>query len=102
MYATCAAALFGRLHTSIKLLTDLASHSVRTQFAEAERRRDFSQQRDDVEMLDSPLGVGVVFAPQANKLVQVVRTQDRPISGQVVKVVHDDGHEEVDDLCMGC
>jgi hypothetical protein len=52
-------------------------------------------------MLDSPLGVGVVLAPQTNKLVQVMWTQDGPISGQVVKVVHDDGHEQVDDLRMG-
>lgn len=71
---------------------------MRAKFAEAERRRDFPQQRDDVEVLDSPLGVGVILTPQTNELVQVVRTQDGPISGQVVKVVHDDGHEQVDDL----
>jgi hypothetical protein len=39
-YATCAAARACRLHSSIKFRADadLASHSVRTQFAEAERR----------------------------------------------------------------
>ena len=26
-----------------------------------------------------------------------MRAQDRPVSGQVVEVVHDDGHEEVED-----
>lgn len=48
-------------------------------------------------MFYPPLGVRVVLAPQPNKLVQVVRSQDTPIARQVVKVVHDDGHKQVDD-----
>ena len=27
----------------------------------------------------------------------MVRTQDGPITGQIVEVVHDDGHEQVED-----
>lgn len=49
-------------------------------------------------MFNSPLGVGIVLGPQANKLVQVVWPENRPISRQVVEIVHDNGNEEVDDL----
>lgn len=49
-------------------------------------------------MFDAPLGVGIVLGPQANKFVQVVRPENRPVSRQVVKVVHNNGDEEVDDL----
>lgn len=49
-------------------------------------------------MFNAPLGIGIVFGPQPNKLVQVMRPENRPISRQVVKVVHDNGDEEIDDL----
>ena len=48
-------------------------------------------------MLDPALGVGVVLAPQPDKLVEMVGSEDGPVPGQVVKVVHDDGHEQVED-----
>ena len=48
-------------------------------------------------MLDPALGVGVVLAPQPDKLVEMVGSEDGPVPGQVVKVVHDDGNEEVED-----
>lgn len=44
------------------------------------------------------LGFGVILRPDSLKFVQVVGTQDGPVPRQVVKVVHDDGYEEVDDL----
>ena len=47
-------------------------------------------------MLDEPLGVGIVFAPQMNKLGKMVGTKDGPISCEVVKVVHDDSNKEVE------
>lgn len=43
-------------------------------------------------------GFRVVIRPHPLKLVQVVGAQDRPVSCQVFKVVHDDGDEQVDDL----
>lgn len=49
-------------------------------------------------MFDATLSIRVVLAPQSNELVQVMRTQDWPVSGEIVKVVHDDGDEQVDDL----
>ena len=48
-------------------------------------------------MLDEPLGVGIVFAPQMDKLGKMVGTKDGPIPCKVVKVVHDDSNEEVED-----
>ena len=41
------------------------------------------------------LGVGVVLGPESDELPQVVEPEDGPVPGQVVEVVHDDGHEEV-------
>ena len=47
-------------------------------------------------MLDEPFGIGIIFAPQMNKLGKMVWTKDGPISCEVVKVVHDDSNEEVE------
>ena len=46
----------------------------------------------------SILGFRVVFRPESNKLVKMVRTKNRPITSEVVKIVHDDGHEQVYNL----
>ena len=70
---------------------------MRTELSESERRRDLPQQRYDVDVLDPALGVGVVLAPQPDELVEVVRAEDAPVPGQVVKVVQDDRDEEVED-----
>jgi hypothetical protein len=42
------------------------------------------------------LGLGVVLGPELHKVVQVMRAENGPISRQVVEIVHDDGHEQVD------
>ena len=47
-------------------------------------------------MLDPALGVRVVLAPEPDELVEMVGSENRPISGQVVEVVHDDGDEEIE------
>ena len=38
----------------------------------------------------------IIFCPDPDKLVQMVSTQDGTVSGEVVEVVHDDGHEQVE------
>lgn len=43
-------------------------------------------------------GFWVIFSPDLLKLVQMVWTKERPITGQVVEVVHNDGYEQVKDL----
>ena len=48
-------------------------------------------------MEDLP-GSGVVLCPDADELVEVVRAQDGRVSGQVLKVVHDDRHKQVQHL----
>ena len=45
----------------------------------------------------SYLGVWVVLGPQPHELVEVVGAEDGPVAGEVVEVVHDDGHEQVED-----
>ena len=44
------------------------------------------------------LGFRVVFRPESNELVKMVRTKNRPITSEVVKIVHDDRHEQVYNL----
>ena len=44
----------------------------------------------------SYLGVRVVLGPQPHELVEVVGAEDGPVAGEVVEVVHDDGHEQVE------
>lgn len=43
-------------------------------------------------------GFRVIFSPDLLELIQVVRTKKRPITGQIVKVIHDDSYEQVEDL----
>lgn len=76
------------------------SNAMRTKLAETERRRYFSQQRHDVKMLDATFGVGVVLAPQPNEFVKMMRAKDGPITSEIIEIIHDDSHEQVDDLGM--
>lgn len=76
----------------------LASHAMRTQFSKAKRRGDFPQQSDYVQVFDATFGVWIILTPQADELVQMVGPQDRPISCQIVKVVHDDRNKQINDL----
>lgn len=43
-------------------------------------------------------GLWVILSPDLLKLVQVVGAQDRPVTCQVVKIVHNDCYKQVDDL----
>ena len=40
----------------------------------------------------------IVLSPYSNVLVEVMRSEDRRVTCQVVKVVHDDGHEQIQHL----
>ena len=68
------------------------------QFAKAQRRRYLSEQSDHVQVFDPAFGVRVVLAPQAHELVQMMRSQNRPIARQIIEIVHNDGHEQIDNL----
>ena len=61
------------------------------------RAWDLPEEGEHVHVLDPPLAVRVVLRPGGDKLVEVVRAQDRPVARQVVKVVHDHGHKQVED-----
>ena len=50
------------------------------------------------DVKNDALCLRVVLRPLADKLVEMMWTEDRPVARQVVEVVHDDGHEQVDDL----
>ena len=43
-------------------------------------------------------GPWIVLCPGTSILIQVVRPQDGGVSGQIVKVVHDDGYKQVQHL----
>ena len=40
-------------------------------------------------------GLRVLLAPGADELIEMLRTEDGGISRQILKVVHDDGDEEI-------
>lgn len=44
------------------------------------------------------LGLGVVLSPDPFELIQVMGPKNGPVTCEVVKVVHDDSHKEVNDL----
>ena len=69
---------------------------MRAQFAEAEWRRDLPEKGHHVHVLDLPLRVRVILRPEDDKLAEMVRTEDGPVTSEVIKVVHDDGDEEVE------
>lgn len=41
---------------------------------------------------------GVILGPNPNELIEVMRPQDGGVSGQVLKVIHYDGHKQVQHL----
>ena len=86
-----------RVQSHVHRDKSFAGDAMGAKFAEAKRRRNLPQQGDDVHVLDLPLGVRVVLRPQHHKLSQVVRTEDGPVAGEVIKVVHDDSNKEIED-----
>ena len=75
----------------------LAGNSVGAELSKSQRWWDFPEKRDDVNVLDPALGIRVVFAPQPDELIKVMRSQDGPIPCEVIEVVHDDSDEQVED-----
>ena len=69
---------------------------MRAELSKAQGRRNLTQQSDHVNVFDASFGIRIVFTPQPDKLVEMVGAQNGPIPGQVVKVIHDDGNEQVE------
>ena len=44
------------------------------ELSKTKRRRNLSEQSDNVDVFDAAFGIRIVFAPQAHKLVQVMRS----------------------------
>lgn len=44
------------------------------------------------------LGFRIEISPKSHEFVEMVGAQDRPISGEIVEVIHDDGNEQINDL----
>ena len=49
----------------------------------------------DTDVNSNLLCTWVVFCPYSNKLVQMVSAQNGRVTGEVIKVVHDDSNEQV-------
>ena len=73
---------------------------MRTELAKAQWGGYFPEQSHHIEVFYAALSVRIVLGPESDELVQVVGAEDGPIASQVVKVVHDDSNEQVDDLEM--
>ena len=74
----------------------LVRQPVRALAAEAEGRVHVLQHVVHLGVVDPPRGARVVLRPDPHELVQVVSPEDGGVPGQVVEVVHDDGHEQVE------
>ncbi len=89
-------ALLGDGHVHANQL--LVGEPVGALVAEAERRVHVAQHVVHLRVVNVPGGIWVVLRPHANVLVQVVGAEDGAVSRQVVKVVHDDGDEQIQHL----
>jgi len=43
-----------------------------------------------------PFGIRIIFGPKGHKLAQMMRSEDGPIPGEIIKIVHDDSNEKVE------
>ena len=56
----------------------------------------FRDSKASMYLLRNLLSTGIIFCPNSNKLVEMVSSENGGVSGQVIKVVHDDSHEQVE------
>ena len=70
---------------------------MRTIFTEPQWRLQPLQEGNKPFVMYHTQGVWVVFGPYVAVLVEVMRSEDGPVSCQVIEIFHDDGDEEVDD-----
>ena len=40
----------------------------------------------------------IVFGPETNELIEMMRPENRPIPREIIEIVHDDSNEQIDDL----
>ena len=86
-----------RVESHVHAHQPLAGHTMRTKLSKAERRRNLPEQCYHIYMLYLPLCIWIILRPEGDKLSEVMGTKDGPISGQVIKVIHDDRNKEVED-----
>eukprot|EP00041_Stephanoeca_diplocostata_P038150 m.1480973 g.1480973 ORF g.1480973 m.1480973 type:complete len:343 (-) comp25172_c0_seq2:4125-5153(-) len=75
----------------------LAHSLVGTVVAHAERRVQLAQQVWEVVVRHTLGPRGVILLPHVYEQIKVLRSQYRLIQGEILEVVHDDGHKEIDD-----
>ena len=56
------------------------------------------KQNYNIHVLDAASSLGIILGPDPHVLVQMMWAENRPITCQIVKVVHDDSDEQVNDL----
>jgi hypothetical protein len=83
---------------NIPQCTNLACHSPGTHLSESQGRVDFTQEIEDVDVFDATSGLRIVLTPETNELTQMMSTQNGDVSCEVVKVVHYNSHEQVQNL----
>lgn len=49
-------------------------------------------------MFDTSSSVGIVFTPKTDKFVQMMRAQNGPIAREIIKIIHNNGHKQIDNL----
>ena len=56
------------------------------------------KQNYNIHVLDAASSLGIILGPDPHVLVQMMWAENWPITSQIVKVVHDDSDEQVNDL----
>ena len=56
------------------------------------------KQNYNIHVLDAASSLGIILGPDPHVLVQMMWAENRPITCQIVKVIHDDSDEQVNDL----
>ena len=84
----------------VHLDESLVGQFVGTLPAEAHGGRQGSQHLVHVRVVYVATPTGVIVRPHPQELVQVMSPQDGLVSRQVVKVVHDDSHKQVQHLSI--
>lgn len=69
--------------------------SIWTFVAESQRWIHVFEHVVHLAVVDLACGVGVVFSPYPNELVEMMSAQDRRVPGEVVKIVHNYSNEQI-------
>ena len=88
-------------HSIQQFETNHISNSIRTLFPQTKRRRNPFQQLNHVLMLYPSSRLRIKVCPFSDELVEMMESHDGHVPGEVIKVVYDNGNEEIHNKELG-